>query len=98
MLAIDAFHGHLSDRSRNRLRNKSTDLVIIPSGMTSQFQPLDVSVNKPFKQLVCKHCDAWLNKDSHILTPSGKIKRALASIIMEWMSKAWKEVPFNVIP
>jgi hypothetical protein len=32
MLAMDAYHGHISDRSRNRLRNKSTDLVIIPSG------------------------------------------------------------------
>jgi hypothetical protein len=26
-----------------------------------------------------------------ILTPSGKIKRASTSIIMEWISKAWKK-------
>jgi hypothetical protein len=65
--------------------------------MTSQLQPLDVSVNKPFKHLIRKHYDAWLNKDNHTLTPSGKIKRASASIIVEWISKAWKEVPANVI-
>jgi hypothetical protein len=59
MLAMDAFHGHLSDRIRNRLRS---------------------------------------NKDNHILTPSGKIKRASGSIIVEWISKAWKEVPVNIIP
>jgi hypothetical protein len=35
MLAMDAFHGHLSDRIRNSLRNKNTDLVIIHRGMTS---------------------------------------------------------------
>jgi hypothetical protein len=85
MLAMDAFHGHLSDRIRNRLRNKNTNLVIIPSGMTSQLQPLDVSVNKPLKRLVHKHCDVWLNKGNHTLTPSGKIKRASASIIVEWI-------------
>jgi hypothetical protein len=51
MLAMDAFLGHLDDRIRNRLRNKKKDLVIIPSGMTSQLQPLDVSLNKPFKHL-----------------------------------------------
>jgi hypothetical protein len=55
MLTLDAFRGHLSNRITNRLRNKNTDLVIIPSVMTSQLQPLDVSINKPFKHLVRKH-------------------------------------------
>jgi hypothetical protein len=32
------------------------------------------------------------------LTPSGKIKRASALIIVEWISKTWKEVPVNIIP
>jgi hypothetical protein len=47
-----AFLGYLSDIIRNRLRNKNNNLVIISSGMTSQLQPLDVSINKPFKHLV----------------------------------------------
>jgi hypothetical protein len=98
MLVMDKFHGHLPNRLRNRLSNKNTDLVIIPSGMTGQLEPLDVSFNKPFRHLLCKHCNAWLDKDNHILTPSGKIKRASASIIVEWISKAWKEVPVNIIP
>jgi hypothetical protein len=76
MLAMDAFHGHLSDRIRNRLRKKNTDAVIILSGMRSQLKPLDVSVNKPFKHHVCKQYDAWLNKNNHIMTPSGIIRRA----------------------
>jgi hypothetical protein len=87
MLVMDVFHGRLSDRIRNRLRNKGTNLVIIPSGMTNQLKTLDVSINEPFTQLVCKHCDAWLNKDNHILTHSGKLKRASASIIVEWIPK-----------
>jgi hypothetical protein len=68
MLAVDAFHGSLSSRIRNRLGNKKTDLVIIHSGMTSELQPFDVSVNKPFKHLVHKHYDSWLNKESYIDT------------------------------
>jgi hypothetical protein len=98
MFAMDAFHGHLSVRIRNKLRNKNNDLVIIPSGMTSQLQPLDVLINKPFKHPLCKHYDTWLDKSNHIRTPSGKIKRASASIIVEWISKAWKEMPINIIP
>jgi hypothetical protein len=71
---MDAFCGHLSNRIRNMLRNKNTSLMIIPSGMRSQLRPLDASINKPFKHLVRKHDDTLLNKDNHILTPSGKIE------------------------
>jgi ribosomal protein S8E len=44
MLATDAFRGLLSDRIRS-IRNKNTNLVIIPSGKTSQLQLPDVSAN-----------------------------------------------------
>jgi hypothetical protein len=57
-----------------------------------------MSVNKPFEHLVHKHYDAWLNKDNHMLTPSGIIKRASASIIVEWISKTRKEVSVSIIP
>jgi hypothetical protein len=66
--------------------------------MTSQLQPLDVSINKSFKHHVRKHYDACLNKDNHLWTPSGKIKRASMSVVVEWKSKSWKEVPVNIIP
>jgi hypothetical protein len=56
--------------------------------MTRQTQSFDVSINKQLKHLTRKRYDAWVNKDNHILTPSGKIKRASASIIVEWISKA----------
>jgi hypothetical protein len=71
MLAVDIFCGCLSDRIRNRLRNDNTDLITIPSVMTSQLQPLNVSVNIPFKHLVCKHCVAWLNTSNY--TGCGKL-------------------------
>jgi hypothetical protein len=95
---MDALHGHLSNNIRNRLRNKNITLIIIPSGMTSQLQPLDMSINTPCKHLVCKHYDAWLNKDNHISTHGDKIEGAKASIKVEWVSKAWKQVPVNIIP
>lgn len=85
---MGAFRGHLADRVRNMLRNKNTDLVIIPSGMKNHLQPLDMSVTKSFKHLVCKHNDACLNKNNHILTDSGEIKITSASVIVEWISKA----------
>jgi hypothetical protein len=72
--------------------------MIIPSGITSQLELLDVPINKPLKHLVRKHYDAWLNKDNHTLTPSGNIKEAPESIIVEQILKAWKEVHVNTSP
>jgi hypothetical protein len=48
--------------------------------------------------LVYERCDAWLGKDRLMLTPIGKMKRTSVSIIDEWISKAWKEVPVSIIP
>jgi hypothetical protein len=75
MLAMDAFHGHLSERLRNRIRNKNTNIATIPSGMTSQLQQFDVSINKQFKHLLCRHYDASLNKNNNLLASSGKITK-----------------------
>ena len=42
------------------LKDTKTDVAFIPGGLTSMVQPLDVSVNKPFKD---------------VDVPTGKIKR-----------------------
>ncbi|KAK6324489.1 hypothetical protein J4Q44_G00038310 [Coregonus suidteri] len=51
------------------------DLVIIPGGMTSQLQVLDVVVNKPFKDNLRKKYTEWLLSGNHALTPTGKIQK-----------------------
>jgi hypothetical protein len=53
--------------------------------------------NRSVKDRNRKHYDAWLNEDNHALTSSDKMKRASASIIVEWISEVWKEVPDYMI-
>ncbi|EEC19228.1 POGO family transposase, putative [Ixodes scapularis] len=52
MLVLDSFRGHIIDRVKKTVANAGCDLVIIPGGMTSILQPLDVVLNKPFKDRV----------------------------------------------
>jgi hypothetical protein len=61
MLILDAFKGHLTEEVKTVASNLlNTDLVIIPGGMNSQLQVLDVVVNKPFKdRLRCLYGE-WL--------------------------------------
>jgi len=57
ILVLDAFKGHLTDSMKNRLRKMKTELVVIPGGMTSVLQPMDVSINKPFKDRLRQQYD-----------------------------------------
>jgi hypothetical protein len=54
LLAWDSFRGHLGDDTKRIFTEMKTDLAVIPGGLTSVLQPLDVSVNKQFKGNVRK--------------------------------------------
>ena len=52
LLVLDAFSAHRTDTVKRRIDRKNTDIAIIPGGLTSRLQPLDVSMNKSFKSKV----------------------------------------------
>ena len=52
LLVLDSFRGHLVDSVKQRFEEKRTDLAVIPGGLTSRLQPLDIAINKPFKDKV----------------------------------------------
>lgn len=85
MLVLDAFKGHLTPEVKNKLAPQNTDLVVIPGGMTSKLQVLDVVVNKPFKDNIRKLYSDWLLNEDHPLTPSGKIKKPSVTLLCEWI-------------
>ena len=52
LLVLDSFSAHKTDAVKQRFREKKTDLAVIPGGLTSRLQPLDVLLNKSFKSKV----------------------------------------------
>ncbi|CAI2184283.1 15308_t:CDS:2 [Funneliformis geosporum] len=49
---LDSFFAHKTDIVKHKFRRKNTDLAVISGGLTSHLQPLDASLNKPFKAKV----------------------------------------------
>ena len=48
LLIVDSFSAHTDAAFTLLASKKSINLVIIPSGCTSEVQPLDMYLNKPF--------------------------------------------------
>lgn len=97
MLVLDAFRCHLDERIKDKLHACNTDLVVIPGGMTSQLQPLDVSLNKPVKDRIRALYTEWLVGDGHELTPTNRIKRASLQDFAGWAKDAWCTIPPTMV-
>jgi hypothetical protein len=74
-----------------------TEFVVIPGGLTSVLQPMDVSINKPFKDRLRQKYPTWIADPARELTETGKIKRAAPSEVARLVSAAWKAIPKSII-
>src|SRR5688572_26518110 len=60
MLVYDSFRGHLEKSVKEKFHESGIHLAVIPGGLTSVCQPLDISVNKPFKDNLYKEWHIWM--------------------------------------
>ena len=84
---------HLSKPVRSILRSTNTQCVLIPGGMTSMLQPLDVSINKPFKDRMRAKGQNWMLAGQHSFTAGGRIPKVELDEICRWISDAWDNIP-----
>jgi hypothetical protein len=75
MLVLDSFRGHITNEVKRKIKSLKSDLVIIPGGLTSILQVLDVVINKPFKDSLRKLYEDWLINGNHTLTKRGNLKK-----------------------
>lgn len=97
LLVLDSFRGHLTENVREQLRASETDLAVIPGGMTGMLQPLDVSVNRPFKCGFRRAYSEWMASTVHQKTPTGRLKRASLVDVCGWILEAWSAVSFKIV-
>lgn len=63
-LPLDTFKGRLHEDVENLLQQMNTDFAIILSEMTSQLQPLDISVNIALKGYLREDYEVRLQQDN----------------------------------
>ena len=75
LLVWDAYKRHLMSSVRQEVtRGTNTDLSIIPGGLTSALQPVDVSRNKPFKVAYRELNNEWMVSGDKNYTRGGNVR------------------------
>ena len=97
ILVYDSFRGHLEKSVKEKFRNSGIHLAVIPGGLTSVCQPLDVSINKPFKDNLRKEWHAWMASGGAGETAAGNLRRASFSDVCLWVKRAWEGISTEVI-
>jgi len=75
LLVCDQFKAHVTESTKSLATKLKTHLAVIPGGLTSQLQPLDISVNKPFKGFMHEEWAKWNKAPTHHVTPARRVKR-----------------------
>ena len=87
LLIYDAAKSHLTDEIKKEVK-KYSKLAVIPGGLTKLLQPLDLSVNKSFKDKMKMKWENWMREGEHEFTKSNKVKRASYSEVCNWIGNA----------
>ena len=62
LLIFDVFAAHRTDSLRNLIAQHNMKVVFVPASCTGELQPLDVSVNDKFKDLMKEEFTKWYSE------------------------------------
>ena len=87
LLVFDTFTAHLTDEVTQELQKANATVLLVPGGCTSKIQPVDVSLNKPIKQLVRNEFESYLTK-AITESQSASIPSPTTTDVIRWIVKA----------
>lgn len=97
LLVWDQFRAHKTEKVKDKVKSHNTLQAMIPGGLTSLLQPLDVVLNKPFKDRVRQRWMEYISSDQKEFTKGGNLKRPSLSLVTSWVKSAWNEIPTEMV-
>ena len=97
MMVYDSFRGHLEESVKTKFKQHNFHLAVIPAGLTSLCQPLDISINKPFKDNLRKEWHEWMVQGGAGVTAAGNLKRARISDVCGWVKRSWDAISDQIV-
>lgn len=97
LLVWDSFRAHITSDVVEKAEKLKTSVAVIPGGLTSILQPLDVSINKAFKHRLRAKWIEWMQEPNKALTKKGNLRKADIVTITRWVKEAWSSIPESMI-
>ena len=88
LLIWDFSKAHISDSTKQVLKDFKIEAIIIPGGCTGYVQTPDVLWNKPFKSIITELYGEWLASGVHTYIAAGNIRPPTWRTIVEWVLKS----------
>jgi hypothetical protein len=71
-------------------------IFYFPPNTTGKLQPMDISVNKPFKNNIRQQWEEWISSSSEI-TKSGYNQKPKKEMILKWVENSWNYITKETI-
>lgn len=97
MLVYDSFRGHLEESVKAKFHDNNIDLAVILGELTSICQPLNVAINKPFKDNFRKEWHLWMANGGAEETIARNLRRAKYSNVCNQVKRAWENISNEII-
>ncbi|KAJ1206561.1 hypothetical protein NDU88_001964 [Pleurodeles waltl] len=91
------FRAHLTPSTKQRLARINTDAAVIPAGLTSLVQPLDVCLNKPFKDRIREQWNEWMVSGEKSFTKGGNMRAPQLDVLCKFVIKAWNDIDAETV-
>jgi hypothetical protein len=85
LLLLDRLRAHMTSEVVDFFYQNGVKCIFLPPSSISYLQPLDVSLNKPFKDVVRKKYDIWNDKNDHAVTKKNNRQRASYDEALSWI-------------
>ena len=90
LLCLDTFSGHLTEEVKKAFQKCRTKLLLIPGGCTSILQPLDISINKPFKGYIRQCWCRYMIEETE--KGDSPIRRPPKESLVDWILNAQEKI------
>ena len=95
ILVADVHTAQQTEAVKTALGHYKSKLVNVPPGCTSRVQPLNVSINKPFKEEVKRQQEKHMSDNLQLYT-EGKLSAWKRRVLLtKWVGEAWQEINRN---
>ena len=99
LLILDNFSGHVDKGIEEKIKELNFDILRLPPNTTGYLQPLDLAINKPFKNYFSDLWEAWISSDNpHPLTKKARnFEKPTREQTITWISKAWTLISSDLV-